>query len=1498
MKNPFTPSNFLHRAKGELLLSFIVAIGIIAPLSAAGQNLEVSLPDYTICAGSSDTLMPLVSGGTPPYNYAWSPAADLSCTDCANPIASPTGAITYSLTVTDQAGGEATATTHVTVLLPSPTTQVHASICQGDVYIVGDWFFNTTGIFDVLVTSAAGCDSTVRLHLNVFNNPMTFLNATICQGETYFIGGQGYTQSGTHTQVLHSYQGCDSTVRVQLTVLPLANLNVGPLSHIVCEGAALTLTASAGGGPGCTFQWQVSTISVLGPWTDVPDGNAAQYAPPIQDLDLEVNYFYRVLYTCLNNYCIGTTPSQGIRVMVRRQPEVQVSPLAFIACVDEPVLLSAQTSGGAGACSLQWYSGPAPAGPWTPIAGATDSNYQPPTNELGTVYYIAQWACAGLGCDPAFPPVAAKVTTALPPDIAISPSDTIIHIGDTMVFLLTTLSGADTCSIQWQRASSPQGPWLNIAGATDTTYLPPSDSVGVQYYRVTYNCADGQGGGAPNCYATNSNVASLTVRSAQSIVIDTTDFVVCIDAQVTLRADTTGGTGFCAVQWQSAPASDGPWTDIPDADSLHYHAPTGQAGTSYYRAVFFCNHTGGADTSNVATVIVLDEMTLEFTVISPLCPGDLGSIHVQGNPAFGDFTFTWSTGEIITGDSSQITLDGLSPGLYCVTMTANNGCPEVSDCAMVMQPPPGITVIPNITPPSCSSSADGAISPAVFGGTSPYTFVWSTGSETPSISNLPSGAYSLTIVDANGCEYLQDYQLDPALTADAGADNAICNNPDVELQGSASLSGPNIGYAWYAPDGTLISDQPIVTVSEGGLYRFRVTNSEVAGCYSEDEVFVQDYTGIVIPEMSMTLIACNVWRLSGLLPPDYSGPIDFEWTFPDGSMSTGLFITTTESGVYQLRISIPGAGCEVVLARFIEVGNNPCAEVRGRVAFDENDNCIAEADEDGLANWMVRAVGLNGVFFAITDGTGAWQLSLPLGNYAVSALPPTPSWTLCAASYPVALTAEGQTDTLLIPVRAGVYCPELDVQLSTAFLRRCFSNNLNLRVCNTGTETVQAPRITLVLDDFLEYQSSQFPPESINGQTVTWVIPPLGPSGCRQFWVRVSVSCDAVLGQSHCATVTATPDSLCTPALAAWSGASLEVSGECTGEAAVFKVRNAGTGDLTAPVQYIVMEDLVMLPQMPGTIDNLSSGAEHTFEFPANGSTWSFRLEQAPGHPFSAIVTAAIEGCGTNEAGTFSTGFVNQLPLPAATPATFTMCMPNIGAYDPNDKQAFPTGYGAKHFIYPGDPLQYKIRFQNTGTDTAFTVIIRDTLSPWLDIATLRPGPSSHEYRIDIAGERTLVFTFDNILLPDSTTNLEASQGYVDFSIRTADSIPLHTRIENSAAIYFDFNEPIITNTVFHTIGRNFFEQVSATFYPPALRPQWRVFPNPTSDEAMLVLEEAAAGVKTAWLYDAFGRQVLRLPFEGDRCLLQLAGMAPGWYALRVTDAAGRSLGAGRVVLR
>ncbi|SFT37016.1 conserved repeat domain-containing protein/Por secretion system C-terminal sorting domain-containing protein [Lishizhenia tianjinensis] len=140
-------------------------------------------------------------------------------------------------------------------------------------------------------------------------------------------------------------------------------------------------------------------------------------------------------------------------------------------------------------------------------------------------------------------------------------------------------------------------------------------------------------------------------------------------------------------------------------------------------------------------------------------------------------------------------------------------------------------------------------------------------------------------------------------------------------------------------------------------------------------------------------------------------------------------------------------------------------------------------------------------------------------------------------------------------------------------------------------------------------------------------------------------------------------------------------------------------------------------------------------------------------------------------------------------------------AYDPNEKRALPLGVGNQQYITETDTLlQYTINFQNTGTDTARNVVIKDYLSDKFDYSTFKFITSKHPVNYSIGQNGLLTFDFANIYLPDSNVNYMGSQGYATFTIELASTTQPGDVIKNKAEIYFDQNPAIITNQVKRTI--------------------------------------------------------------------------------------------------
>jgi uncharacterized repeat protein (TIGR01451 family) len=145
----------------------------------------------------------------------------------------------------------------------------------------------------------------------------------------------------------------------------------------------------------------------------------------------------------------------------------------------------------------------------------------------------------------------------------------------------------------------------------------------------------------------------------------------------------------------------------------------------------------------------------------------------------------------------------------------------------------------------------------------------------------------------------------------------------------------------------------------------------------------------------------------------------------------------------------------------------------------------------------------------------------------------------------------------------------------------------------------------------------------------------------------------------------------------------------------------------------------------------------------------------------------------------------------------FIRCDTVVGSYDPNEKRVEPELGLTAEEIATGKELLYTVHFQNTGTYQADRVRITDLLDTALNVNTLRLVTSSHAVTsFKLLPGNLLEVLFDHIALPDSNSNEPASHGFVTFAIQRNKYYHPADKVKNTAAIYFDFNEPIITNTV------------------------------------------------------------------------------------------------------
>lgn len=230
---------------------------------------------------------------------------------------------------------------------------------------------------------------------------------------------------------------------------------------------------------------------------------------------------------------------------------------------------------------------------------------------------------------------------------------------------------------------------------------------------------------------------------------------------------------------------------------------------------------------------------------------------------------------------------------------------------------------------------------------------------------------------------------------------------------------------------------------------------------------------------------------------------------------------------------------------------------------------------------------------------------------------------------------------------------------------------------------------------------------------------------------------------------------------------------------------------------------------------------------------------------------------------------------------TADICRLVSNSYDPNDKSVFPAGDGALGLIPNGTTLSYLVNFQNTGNDTAYDVVIVDSINSNLNINTFQLLEASHPVNVTWLAGNVINFRFENIYLPDSNTNEPLSHGFVSYKIDALPGLADGATITNTAHIYFDFNPAIVTNTTLNTID-----------IPTSVRNisngslTARVFPNPANNELAITTDNASF---SAQLFDMVGRPVATSVTNNGKAVMNTSSLASGMYILHI-NAGGKEM--------
>ena len=346
-----------------------------------------------------------------------------------------------------------------------------------------------------------------------------------------------------------------------------------------------------------------------------------------------------------------------------------------------------------------------------------------------------------------------------------------------------------------------------------------------------------------------------------------------------------------------------------------------------------------------------------------------GSISVVADGGTSPYSIVWDNG------SNDWTIDGLVAGVYCYTVTDANGC-SVVGCDTVNEPEQLLALIVcqcqlALCPGDCSFTSD----LEVFGGTPPYTYLWSDGATTQDREGLCEGMYSVTVTDANGCTFdvlAPPYEwADSIIVTNVSSTNALCAG---ECNGTASVEVEggygDLSIVWSTGDNTFsIADLC------AGTYTFTV--SDAIGCSIEGSVTIGE------PEALLAVSECPVLILC---PGDCTGVIDvtvfggtapYTYLWNDGA--------TTEdreglcAGLYEVTIT-DANGCEFVKTH--APFENP-APLEANASSTDDTNCL-DPNCDGTAS--VNPVGGTGAYSIVwsNGSTDASISGLCVGSYSVT----------------------------------------------------------------------------------------------------------------------------------------------------------------------------------------------------------------------------------------------------------------------------------------------------------------------------------------------------------------------------------------------------------------------------------------------------------------------------------------------------------------------------------
>lgn len=774
--------------------------------------------------------------------------------------------------------------------------------------------------------------------------------------------------------------------------------------------------------------------------------------------------------------------------------------------------------------------------------------------------------------------------------------------------------------------------------------------------------------------------------------------------------------------------------------------------------------TTGCSSTSTSTVNSVVSMALTVSSVPANCGACDGIATVNASGGTSPYTYAWSPGGIVAQ-----TATGLCAGVYTVTVTDANGC-SANNVATITN---NSSVAANITVNSTACGAcNGSLIASPTGGTGPYTYLWSPGGgTTPTYSGLCAGTYNLTITDASGCSVTSSATVtsNNPVYVTASSTSSTCGACNGTV--SVAATGGTPGYMYSIDNG--ITQQPngnfsgvcaggyVATVTDAngctGIYTVGVYSSNT-GTFTVGNS-IHNETGYGLHDGSIDL------TISGSTAP-------YTFTWSNGASSEDIY--SLAGGTYTVTITDNNGDCATYT---YTVGSVPSyGYISGFLYNDNNTNCTFDAGDSPLSGYYVVVTNGTNTYYGYTNGSGNYNIWVPVGSYTVTAYYSANLEGGCTSSYSLSVTGGNTSPNNNF---AYTFPPVYDVCVYTwtPGIVPGFNSNYNTYLYNNGNQPASGI-VYLVLPAAVNYVSSSPAASYVSGDTVFWTYTNLPAYSSLSFNAYYYTPVSAVLGTTATAYFNAT----------------------------------------------------------------LANGVDSN---------------------------------------------------PACNSGTYTRII--SGSFDPNDKTVSPSGEGATGDIpLTENEFTYLIRFQNTGNAPAINISVTDTLSSLLDPMSFQMLDASHNYSVEMLPGNVLRWQFDNIMLPDSTSDEAGSHGSIQFKVSKLNTPLAGEVIENKAYIYFDFNAPVITNTAVNTYSVaasvNEHMKENATV---------GVYPNPFSDNTTFVIRsEKLNDTYSFELTDVLGKKVKQMNVSEKQFTVSRSGLQNGLYFYRINNSEGKAIGIGKLIVK